>query len=149
MSSTTPTKPKAAKAPQDRKPKQPTPSEQVDAEQEAAELRAELLADLPAMRPASRFRLAHRNAFHNLMLEATKSGAFDRDDLTYDLHKPADIEAYQKLQAFVESIDAWAETIADEPREYALWSEGKSEEHMLALFVLYREALGESSGSES
>lgn len=120
-----------------------TPSEQVDAKIAAEELRKELLADMPALRPAHRFRLAHRNAFHNLSLEAMKSGAFARDDMEYDLTKPEDIEAFQKLQSFVASIDTWAESIAEDVDAYTLWSEGKTEEHFMALFVEYQEALGE------
>lgn len=139
------------KKPQDRKPKATeaaTPSELVDAEIEAAELRATLLADMPALRPATRFRLAHRNAFHNLSLEALKSGVFD-GDLDFDMEKPEDIERYQKLMKFVESIDEWAESIADSPAEYAKWAEGKDEETFLALFSEYKAALGESKRSAS
>jgi len=134
----------APKKPQDHKP-----SEIIDVEGEQADLRAELLADMPPLRPAHRFRLRHRNAFHDLSLEAVKAGAFDRDDLDYDLSDPADIEAFQKLQKFVESIDEWAEGIAEDPDAYAAWSEGKTEETFIALFVQYREDLGESIGSES
>lgn len=147
------TAPTAAKKPADRKPRatamtaEQKPSEQVDAIIEAEEVRAELLADLPALRPARRFRLGHRNRFHDLTLEAAKSGAFDREDMDYDLTKPEDIEDFQKLQRFVESIDEWAESIADDPEEYALWSEGKTEEHFMALYVQYKADLGESRGS--
>lgn len=126
---------------------EPTPSDQVDAILEAEENRAKLLEGLPAMRPARRFRLGHRNRFHDLLLEAQKSGAFDRDDMEYDLNVPEDIEDFQKLQKFIESIDEWAETIADDPGDYAAWSEGKTEAHFMALFAQYKADLGESSGS--
>lgn len=125
----------------------PTPSELADQKIEREELRRELLADLPPLRPAYRFRLRHRNAFANLSLEAMKSGAFDRDTLEYDLTDPADIEDFQKLQKFVESIDEWAEGIAEDPNAYAEWSEGKTEEHFMALFATYQAELGESRGS--
>ena len=127
---------------------QPKPSEIIDAEQEAAELRKELLSDMPPLRPAHRFRLSHRNAFHDLSLEALKSGAFE-GDMNFNTDKPEDIERFQKLQKFVVSIDEWAESIADDPNAYALWSEGKSEEHFMALFADYKEALGESQRSAS
>lgn len=140
----------AARAPQDRKPKAPKPSEVVDQTIEQDELRKELLSDLPPLRPPHRFRLAHRNAFTNLSLEALKSGAFDGDGtLNFDFDKPGDIDRYQKLQSFIESIDAWAESIADDPDAYATWSEGKTEEHALALFTVYKDALGESQSSAS
>ena len=135
------------KTPQDRKPKA---SEIVDAEQEQKELREALLSDMPALRPAYRFRLAHRNDFQNLSLEALKSGAFEGDGaLEFDQSKPGDIERLQKLNAFVVSIDQWAETIAEDPAAYAVWAEGKTQEHFMALFVQYRDALGESNSSES
>lgn len=127
---------------------QPKPSEIIDQEQEAAELRKELLADMPPLRPARRFRLGHRNAFHNLSLEALKSRAFD-GDMEFNMDKPEDIERFQNLQKFVESIDEWAESIADDPEAYTLWSEGKTEEHFLALFAEYKDALGESQRSAS
>lgn len=125
------------------------PSEKIDADQEAREIRQELLADMPSLRPARRFRLAHRNAFHNLSLEALKSGAFDGEDMEFNTDNPADIERFQKLQKFVESIDAWAESIADDQVAYAEWAEGKEEEHFLALFAEYKDALGESKRSAS
>lgn len=140
------------KTPQDRKVKavkESTPSEIIDAEQDAAELREKLLADMPALRPARRFRLAHRNAFHNLSLEAIKSGAFDGDDLDFDTETPEGIERYQKFQEFIVSIDEWAESIADDPAAYATWSEGKDEETFMALFFEYKAALGESKRSEN
>lgn len=130
-------------------PTAPTPSEAADMALEREELRRELLADMPPLRPAHRFRLAHRNAFHNLSLEAMKSGAFDRESMDYDLTKPKDIEDFQKLQAFVESIDAWAESIAEDPLAYDEWSQGKDEETFMALFATYQADLGESNGSAS
>lgn len=138
------------KKPEDRKAPTAKPSDVVDSEQEARELREKLLADLPPLRPAKRFRLGHRNAFTNLMLDAAKSGAFDGDGaLEFDPTKPEDIDRLQKLNAFVESIDMWAESIAEDADAYALWSEGKTQEHFIALYVQYRDALGESSSSES
>lgn len=135
------------KTPQDRKPKA---SEIIDAELEQKELREELLADLPSLRPAHRFRLAHRNAFTNLSLDAAKSGAFDGDGpLEFDGSKPEDIERLQKLNDFLASIDSWAESIADNPDEYATWAEGKTPDHFMALYITYRDALGESKSSES
>ncbi|WP_136057239.1 hypothetical protein [Microbacterium sp. K24] len=143
--------------PQDRKPKAtakvaPKPSEVVDAELEQAELFAELLADLPPMRPATRFRVRHRNDFANLVLDAAKSGAFAGEDsgpLEFDSAKPEDIERLQKLNEFVACIDEWAETIADDPEAYAEWSEGKTHDHFMALYITYRDALGESKSSAS
>ncbi len=126
-----------------------SPAEAEEARLEAAELRAELLADMPPLRPAHRFRLRHRNDFQNVSLEAMKSGAFDREDMSFDLSKPADIEAFQKLQEFVVTIDEWAESIAEDADAYAEWSEGKDEETFMALYVEYRNALGESRGSAS
>ena len=124
------------------------PSDAIDEELEAKELRAELLADMPSLRPAHKFRLRHRNAFKNLTFEALKKGVFE-GDLNYDMSKPEDIERYQAMQSFVESIDEWAESVADDPDAYAEWAEGKTEETFIALFVTYREALGESSSSDS
>lgn len=137
------------KKPQDHKA--PKPSEVIEADDEQRELREELLAELPALRPARRFRLSHRNAFTNLTLDAAKSGAFDEGDgqLEFDPKNPEDIDRLQKLNAFVASIDEWAESIADDPDAYALWAEGKTQEHFVALYVQYRDALGESSSSES
>jgi hypothetical protein len=143
MTNTPAKKPAATRAAKPKPEPTPTPSEAVDAAIEREELRRELLADLPALRPAYRFRLAHRNAFHNLSLEAIKSGAFDRDDMAYDLSKPKDIEDFQKLQKFVESIDEWAESIAEDKDAYIAWSEGKDEETFMALFATYRADLGE------
>jgi hypothetical protein len=132
----------------------PTPSELADAKIERDELRKELLADMPALRPAYRFRLRHRNDFANLSLEAIKSGAFDRDNMDYDLSVPKDIEDFQKLQEFVATIDEWAESIAEDPAEYDEWSqrvvaEGRGEETFMALFTTYQADLGESRGSAS
>lgn len=128
----------------------PKPSDVVDATLERDEFNKELLSDLPPLRPAHRFRLAHRNAFHNLALEAMKSGVFEGEGaLEFDLSRPADIERFQKLQTFVESIDAWAESIAEDRDAYAAWAEGKTEEHFMALFTTYQDALGESGGSSS
>ncbi|MCJ1709226.1 hypothetical protein [Microbacterium sp. VKM Ac-2923] len=126
-----------------------TPSEAVEDRLDQAELRAELLDGMPDLRPAHRFRIRHRNNFHNLTLEAVKTGAFDRENLDYDLTNAADIEDFQKLQEFVVSIDEWAESIADDPEAYSDWSEGKDEETFMALYVEYRNALGESRGSAS
>lgn len=138
------------KKPQDRKAPVAKPSEIVESEQEQRELREQLLAELPPLRPAKRFRLGHRNAFTNLTLDAAKSGAFDGDGaLEFDPSKKDDIERLQKLNTFVESIDVWAESIAENVEAYIAWSEGKTQEHFLALYVQYRDALGESSSSES
>lgn len=139
------------KTPQDRKTKTPKPSEVVDANMEQEELRRELLADMPALRPAYRFRLGHRNDFMNLSLDALKSGAFEGNgELEFDPeNKPEDIDRLQKLNNFVASIDTWAEGIAEDPAAYAEWAEGKTQEHFMALFVEYREALGESGSSAS
>lgn len=141
----------AAKTPQDRKPKAPKPSEVVDSTLEQEELRKNLLEGMPALRPAYRFRLGHRNDFMNLSLDALKSGAFDGDGaLEFDPeNKPEDIDRLQKLNQFVASIDTWAESIAENPDEYAAWAEGKTQEHFMALFAEYREALGESNSSAS
>jgi hypothetical protein len=141
----------AKKTPQDKKPKATEkPSELIDAELEQKELREELLAGLPALRPARRFRLGHRNAFTNLTLDAVKSGAFEGDGaLEFDMSNKEDIERLQKLNDFVASIDEWAETIADDPDEYAAWSEGKTQEVFMALYTTYRDELGESSSSAS
>ncbi|WP_100813012.1 hypothetical protein [Microbacterium lacus] len=147
---TTPRRPQDRKPPA-AKPTEPAPEESIEIdpvkEREAAERRAELLEDIPELRPAARFRLRHRNDFHNLVLEAKKSGAFeggsDDSELDFDMDKPEDIVRFQKLQEFVVSIDEWAETIAEDIDAYTLWSEGKTEETFIALFVEYREALGE------
>ncbi|GAA2577300.1 hypothetical protein [Microbacterium binotii] len=150
MTNTTDTKPaRARKAPSDRQAKTPTPAEIDDAKREQDELNASLLVGLPELRPAHRFRLAHRNAFHNLLLDATASGAFDRPELDFDLTNPDDIAAFKKLQSFVESIDEWAESIAEDVVAYTEWSEGKTEDTFIALFNTYREALGESTSSAS
>lgn len=149
---TTPTKP------QDRKPRAkataPKPTDVIDAEQEAQALREELLADMPPLRAPNRFRLGHRNSFTNLTLDAAKSGAFDGNGdgdgmLEFDMTKPEDIERYQKFAAFVESVDDWAETIADDKDAYAEWAEGKTEEHFIALYMWYRDELGKSRSSAS
>lgn len=138
------------KAPQDHKPKAPKPSEAIDAQMERDALYEELLGDMPALLPPVRFRISHRHDFDNLSLEAAKSKAFDGDgELEFDMNKPEDIERFQALRRFVASIDLWAERIAEDPVAYAKWSEGKTEEHFMALFRKYQDALGESSSSES
>ena len=149
---TTPTKPQDRKTPA--RSKAPKPSEVIEAEQNAEALRRELLGDMPPLREPHRFRLGHRNAFTNLTLDAAKSGAFDGNGdgegmLEFDMTKPEDIERYQKFAAFVESIDEWAETIAEDKDAYAAWSEGKTEEHFVALYMHYRDELGKSRSSES
>ncbi|RBO73537.1 hypothetical protein [Microbacterium sp. H6] len=149
---TTPAKPQDRKAPA--RSKAPKPSEVLDAEQEAAELRAELLGDMPALRAPHRFRLGHKNDFENLTLDAAKSGAFDGNGdgdgmLEFDTSKPEDIERFQKFKAFVVSIDTWAESIAEDKEAYAEWAEGKTEEHFMALFIYYRDELGKSRSSAS
>lgn len=128
---------------------EPTPSEEVDERIEVEELRAEYLSDLPPLRPAHRFRIAQRHRFQDLVLEAQKEKVFDRESLDYDLSKPEDIDALQAMRRFVASIDEWAESIADNPTDYIAWSEGKTENHFLVLFRVYRVALGESNSSES
>lgn len=144
----------AAKTPA--KPAEPkvelTPSELHDLEQEQKELRETLLADLPPLRPAITFRMRHQNAFQNLLLDAAKSGAFDEDTegpLEYDENRKEDIERLQKLNEFVACIDDWAETIAEDPVAYDKWAQGKTHEHFMALFIQYRDALGESRSSVS
>ena len=142
------------KKPQDRQSKAPKPSEVADAELDAQALREELLGDMPALREPYRFRLGQRNAFTNLTLDAAKTGAFDGNGdgegmLEFDMSKPEDIERYQKFASFIASVDTWAETIAEDPAAYAAWAEGKTEEHFVALYMLYRDALGKSSSSES
>jgi len=125
---------------------EPTPSEVIEMEQEQKELREELLADLPPLRPAITFRMRHRNDFQNLLLDAAKSGAFDEDTegpLEYDETRKEDIERLQKLNEFVAQIDEWAETIAEDPEAYAVWAQGKTHDHFMALFMQYRDALGE------
>ncbi|MFF7293228.1 hypothetical protein ACFY9N_11925 [Microbacterium sp. NPDC008134] len=149
---TTPSKPQDRKAPA--RSKAPKPSDVVDAEQEAAALREELLGDMPPLRAPNRFRLGHRNDFENLTLDAAKSGAFDGNGdgdgmLEFDTSKPEDIERFQKFKAFVVSIDAWAESIADDKDAYAEWAVGKTEEHFMALFIYYRDELGKSRSSAS
>lgn len=141
------TTPKKNDKPKATQPDRPTPSEEVDETIELEDLRAEFLADLPALLPAHRFRISQRHAFQNLVLEAQKEKVFDRESMDYDLSKPDDIDAFQKLQNFVASIDLWAETIALNPTDYAAWSEGKTEEHFIVLFRVYRVALGESKSS--
>lgn len=136
------------KTPKKSTPKVAKPSEIVDDSIELDEIRKELLADLPALRPAHRFRLAHRNAFADLTLNAIKSGAFEGDGaLEFDTNNPEDIERLQKLQAFVASIDEWAESIAEDKDAYIAWAEGKTEEHFMALFRTYQVELGESQRS--
>lgn len=125
------------------------PSEEIDAELEQQARIDELLADLPSLIEPHRFRIAHRHAFDDLVLEAQKSGAFERDNMDYDWTVPEDIEDYQKLAKFIASIDTWAESIARDKDAYVSWSEGKREEHFLALFEKYKKALGESNGSGS
>ncbi len=127
----------------------PTPSEQVDDQIDLEALVEEFLSDLPELLPARRFRISQRHAFEGLALEALKEKIFDREDMNFDLSKPEDIEEFQKLQRFVASIDLWAETIAKNPTDYAAWSEGKTEQHFLVLFRVYKEALGESNSSAS
>ncbi|MGO2188181.1 MAG: hypothetical protein ACTH4Y_08030 [Microbacterium gubbeenense] len=128
----------------------PKPSEGIDAQLEAEEVAKEVLKDLPELLPAYRFRARHRVAFQNLSLNALKSGAFDGDGaLAFDTNTPEGIERYQALLEFVSCVDEWAETIALDADEYAAWSEGKEFDVYMALFVRYREALGESSSSES
>lgn len=123
-----------------------TPSELLELEQEQKELRERLLADLPALRPAVTFRMRHRNDFQNLLLDAAKSGAFDEDTegpLEFDDSRFEDIERIQKLNEFIACIDEWAETIAEDPAAYAEWAQGKTHDHFMALFMEYRDALGE------
>lgn len=127
----------------------PTPSEDVDDRIELEELEQEFLSDLPKLLPAHRFRISQRHAFQDLVLEAMKEKVFDREAMDYDMDKPEDIEAFQKFQRFVASIDLWAETIAINPTDYAAWSEGKTEEHFVVLFRVYKAALGESNSSGS
>ncbi|MFJ4173411.1 hypothetical protein [Microbacterium sp. NPDC089696] len=127
-------------------------SEQLEREQEQKELREQLLADLPTLRPAITFRMRHRNDFNNLLLDAAKSGAFDEDTegpLEFDNSRVEDIERLQKLNEFIARIDEWAETIAENPAEYDAWSQGKTHDHFMAIFVEYRDALGESLSSAS
>ncbi|MDY0984578.1 hypothetical protein SOM10_11790 [Microbacterium sp. CFBP9023] len=123
-----------------------TPSELIELEQEQKELRRELLAELPTLRPAITFRMRHRNDFQNLLLDAAKSGAFDEDTdgpLVFDETSKDDIERLQKLNEFIACIDEWAEGIADDPAAYDKWSQGKTHDHFMALFMEYRDALGE------
>jgi hypothetical protein len=127
-----------------------TPAELLELEQEQKALRKELLVDLPALRPAITFRMRHRNDFADLLLDAAKSGAFDENTdgpLEFDEKRVGDIERLQKLNRFIECIDEWAETIAEDPEAYDLWSQGKTHDHFMALFIEYRDALGESRSS--
>lgn len=126
-----------------------TPTDEIDDALEAAAEEAEYLSDLPPLVPAHRFRIGQRHSFDNLLLEAKKSGAFDRDEMEFDLDKPEDIEDFQKLTAFIASIDVWAESIAINRDAYIEWSQGKREDHFLALFKKYKRELGESRGSVS
>ncbi|ALJ22041.1 hypothetical protein [Microbacterium sp. No. 7] len=130
----------------------PKPTEDIDARLEAEEVAATLLADLPALRPAHKFRIGQRVAFENLMLNAVKDGIISDDDdgpMEFDIANPADIERLQKLRDFVVTIDEWAEGIAVDKDAYAEWAEGKTEEHFMALFQKYQAELGESGSSVS
>jgi hypothetical protein len=133
-------------SPQDRKPKAPKPSDIVDDRLEREAARQELLSDMPELTPAARFRPAQRNTFTDLSLTAMEKGVFDRG-IEFDLKKKEEIARYREFMAFVESIDAWAESIAIDKEAYAEWAEGKTEEHMFAILAWYQDQMGESTRS--
>lgn len=148
----TPKKAPASRAP--RAPKPPVEVDPVDALVEAQDARAEqedLLADMPALRPATRFRLRHTNAFQEIMLDATSKGVFDdaEDGLTLDPKNPEDVAKLKVLNALCADIDEFAESIAEDPLAYEKWAEGKKHGTFIAILNRYNEALGESAGSEN
>ncbi len=106
----------------------------------------ELLKDLPALLPPERFRYSNRLDFDELMLDAAKAGIFDDAP---DENRPIEdqIDFTKAYRRFIASIDLWAESIAYDKDAYQAWSEGKGEEHLTALYVKYRDALGESVSS--
>ncbi len=151
------TTPKTPKAQKPTEAPEPTPSEQVDADLERREQIEELLKDLPTLRDPKRFRIRHRNAFHRLFQSAQKSGILDDladargEDGTVDLDvtEAEALDITLRLTEFIADIDEWAETIADDPEEYAAWAESHSDDVdvFMALFSRYQEALGESNSS--
>lgn len=136
----------------------PKPSEEVDEMLEVEELRQKYLGDLPdgVLLPPHRFRISQRHAFQNLVLNAIKDEVFEGlepdDEGTIELDgkvNPEDIEKIQKVNAFLASIDEWAESIAIDKDAYVKWSEGKVTDHFMVLFRWYRVALGESQSSSN
>lgn len=117
--------------------------------------RDELLAGVPELRPAARFRLVHRHAFNELSLLAVKNDVnkfFDRvrEESTDPKNdsKAALIESMegaQKFAEFVAEIDLWAESIAVDPAEYEKWALSLEEPAtvLLLLYMKYQEDLGE------
>lgn len=96
----------------------------------------ELLADMPPLADPHRLRIKHQNALKRISLKAAptfkKLRAGDRGD-----------DTLEGLFVLSEQIDAFAESIAKRPDDYAEWSAGKDENVMLAIFGRYSRARGE------
>lgn len=144
---TTATKP--GKKPQDRKP---TAEAILEAEIE----KEDLLADLPPLREPHRLRLKHRNVLTTILMD---SGLLDDDgeegedgeDEKLDLRNPAHRDKIKDVLKLAEQVDEFAESIAVNPLEYAVWAEKHSNDVdvFLALLNVYANASGESAGSAS
>jgi hypothetical protein len=127
-----------------------TPSERAEAIAARDEMIAELLDGLPALREPHEFRHRHRAEFERLQLFAMDSGAFDGDgSLTFDTRKAEERKRYDAYLEFISRVDEWAESIAVDPAAYTEWSQGLDSEPFMALFMKYRDALGESRRSAS
>lgn len=111
--------------------------------------RDEILAGMPELLPAARFRLRHKNAFAALKIQAVKSKAFEAvralRESTKDDDVIARLESYQTFNEFLAEIDEWAESIAVDPQAYADWATDLEDATipMISLFAKYSEELGE------
>jgi hypothetical protein len=113
-----------------------TDEERAEKERERIAEEDDLLAGMPQLADPHRLRIKHQNALKRISLAASptfkKLRAGDRDDA-----------ALEGLFVLSEQIDAFAESIAKRPDEYAEWAAGKDENVMLAIFGRYTRARGE------
>jgi hypothetical protein len=144
--STKSTKPAGAKKPADRKPK----AEDILEEEIAKE---DLLADMPALKPPTKLRLAQRNRLSILLMD---SGLIDEEDddasdedEDFDYRNPEHRAKIKDMLGLAAAIDEFAESIALDQAAYVEWAEGKDVDVFLAIFQRYTSAVGESNGSAS
>lgn len=113
-----------------------------------------LLKDMPTLVAPERLRFAEKARIRAIMVDAAASGVFDDlkgraasagdEDSGFSTDDAEDIK---KIDALVVQIDEFAESIANDPHEYAEWARGKGYDEFFAILNRYDGALGELTGS--
>lgn len=131
-----------------------TPTAEELLEAEAKE--ADLLADLPALRPATELRLAARNKIKTIQMDHGRNlariiGEAQDGIKLSDLPEDTAIEYVKHMMGVQEAVDAFAESIAIDKPGYIAWSNAHADDYspFMAILMRYAGAVGESNSSAS